>query len=254
MEFKSIGELKTAPGLRIVLVAGTPSPWGQAAKAMLEYKDLDFSAGLLAPGDTNDELVEWAGINSGPVVAYNDEKPIERWTDILFLLERLAPSPALVPDDAQDRMRLFGMSHEITGEFGLGWNRRLLIFGPIMESGAAPEGVTRMSDKYNYNTADAALASARIVRTLNLLDGQLAAQKRTGSEYFLGSAPTALDFYWTAFSNLIDVLSWEKIPVEEDFRPLFEQGDSAIADAFSPALREHRDRFFDAHFKSPMEF
>ena len=67
MNFLGINDLRAASGLRIVLVAGAPSPWGQAAKAMMEYKGLDYQAGLLEPGGTNDEIVKWAGVNSGPV-------------------------------------------------------------------------------------------------------------------------------------------------------------------------------------------
>ncbi len=254
MDFKSISSLKTTPGLRLVLVAGAPSPWGQAAKAMMEYKGLDFSAGLLIPGETNDELVAWTGINSGPVVINDDDKPLERWTDILFLIERLAPQPALVPDDPQQRVEVFGLSHELCGEMGLGWNRRLLMFGPMIESGNAPEGVTRMAGKYQYNTADMQRAGARIAAILGMLHRQLERQQRAGSEYFVGDAPSAVDFYWTAFSNLIEIISWDKIPVPEDFRPLFHQTDPAVTAAFTPLLREHRDRFFADYFKSPMEF
>ncbi len=155
MKMLSIGELVKKDGLRIVLVAGAPSPWGQAAKAMMEYKRLEFSAGHLIPGDANKELVAWSGVNSGPVVAWNDEKPIDRWNDILFLLERLAPSRPLVPEDSQQRADLFGMAHEINGELGLGWNRRLLMFAPILESGAAPEGMQLMGEKYKWNRCSA---------------------------------------------------------------------------------------------------
>jgi glutathione S-transferase len=254
MELLSIGDLIKKDGLRIVLVAGAPSPWGQAAKAMMEYKGLDYTAGHLIPGDANEELVGWSGVNSGPVVGWNDEKPIDRWNDILFLLERLAPSRALIPEDPEQRADLFGMSHELNGELGLGWNRRLLMFAPILESGAAPEGVQRMGDKYNYNKSDTELASKRIAGTLNQLSSRLRAQKAAGSEFFVGNAPSAMDFYWTAFSNLIEIISWEKIPVGKEMRPLFDQGDAAIAAAFDDNLREHRDRFFDKYFVSPMEF
>lgn len=254
MEFKSIEALKTTPGLRLVLVAGAPSPWSQAAKAMMEYKGLEFAAGRLAAGDTNDDLVAWTGINSAPVVVYNDEKPLDRWSDILFLIERLAPEPQLVPEDPAQRVEMFGMSHELCGEMGLGWNRRLLMFAPMIESGNTPDGISRMAGKYQYNQGDMQLAGARIAATLQMLHRQLERQKQAGSDFFVGDEPSAVDFYWTAFSNLIEIISWDKIPVPEDFRPLFHQADPAVAAAFTPLLREHRERFFDAYFKSPMEF
>jgi len=61
-----------------------PSAWGQAAKAMMEYKGRTFTVGPQQPFDQNPELLAWSGVNSGPVVAWNDEKPINRWDDILL--------------------------------------------------------------------------------------------------------------------------------------------------------------------------
>ena len=66
-----------------------PSPWGQAAKAMMEYKGLDCALSHWQGGGANTEITEWSGANSAPVVAWNDEAPIHSWLDILFLLERL---------------------------------------------------------------------------------------------------------------------------------------------------------------------
>jgi hypothetical protein len=96
-----ISELKAATGLRIVLVAGTPSPWGQTAKAMIEYKGLAYTMGWLSPCEVNQGAVNWSGV--GSVVAWDDGESINRWNDILFLLERLAPFPALSPEDGQGR-------------------------------------------------------------------------------------------------------------------------------------------------------
>jgi len=254
MKVQSINELRDSQGLRIVLVAGAPSPWGQAAKAMMEYKGLDYAAGLMMAGAANEEVVNWAGVNSGPIVAWNDERPIDRWTDILFLIERLAPEPALIPEKAQDRADLFGLSHELNGELGMGWNRRLLMFAPVVESGDAPEAIANMSAKYKYNKHDCDRATDRIISVLGLLDERLEAQKARGSSYFIGNNPTALDFYWTAFSILIDLMPFDKIPLAKELQPLFTQNDPAIKSAFTPSLCEHRDRFFDQYFKSPMEF
>lgn len=61
MEFLDIDDHRQRYGLRLVLVQGTPSPGGQAAKAMMEYKDLEFSAGLQITAGEDPELVEWSG-------------------------------------------------------------------------------------------------------------------------------------------------------------------------------------------------
>ena len=146
------------------------------------------------------------------------------------------------------------MYHELCGELGVGWNRCLMAFAPIIGAGDAPEGIKRMGVKYNYDKADAEPAADRVVETWNLLAKDLSVQRSAGSDFFIGNAPTALDFYWARFSNLIEVMSWEKSPVREDLRPLFVQKNATIAVAFTPILREHRDQIFDRYFKSPMEF
>lgn len=254
MEFQAFDELRDASGLRVFLVAGTPSPWGQAAKAMIEYKDIECAYGAWIPGEVNEELAAWSGITSGPIVAYNDEKPIAKWNDVLFLLERLAPALSLIPEDAMERVLMFGFSHEICGELGLGWNRRLSMFAPLMESGQAPDGVKLMSSKYHYNKQDVEAASVRAANTMNALSRQLESQQAKGSDYFIGDKLSALDFYWCAFSFLVEIDSWERIPLAEDWRPLFIHDDQRVHGAHSDVLKAHRDRIFAAHFKNPMEF
>jgi hypothetical protein len=97
MQYRDINDVIGANGLRIVLLQGFPSPWGQAAKAMMEYKGLGYIAAPQVPGAENKELVAWAGVYSGPVVAWNDDKTIYRWDEMLVLLERLEPDKSLVP-------------------------------------------------------------------------------------------------------------------------------------------------------------
>ncbi len=254
MQYSSVQDVVDADGLRIILVAGVPSPWGQAAKAMMEHKGLEYTAAPLMAGETNDDIVAWGGVNSGPVVAWNDEAPINRWNDIMFLLERLAPQKPLVPDESIPRAKMIGLSHEICGEMGLGWNRRLTMFQPIMESGQAPEGIARMSSKYGYNESDVALANQRQIATLGMLASILAAQREQGSDYFIGDAVTALDFYWAAFCNIMDHLPADQCPTAEAIKPLFEAIDPEVKTAIDPILLEHRDRIMQAHFKLPMEF
>ncbi len=112
-------------GLRLVLVRGVPSPWSQAAKAILEIKGLPYVAAPLDVGAANAEIAAWSGQNSAPVVAWQGEKPINRWLDILLLAERLVPAPALLPANPLQRALAIGLGHEMLGERGIAWNRRL---------------------------------------------------------------------------------------------------------------------------------
>ena len=135
MQYRSFEEVAGHPGLRVVLVKGMPSPWGQAAKTIFEIKGLDYVVAPWLLGEPNDDIVAWGGEASAPIVAWAKEKPISRWIDILHLAERLAPKLSLIPTDATQRALMIGLSHEICGEMGIGWNRRLQLFAPAYASG-----------------------------------------------------------------------------------------------------------------------
>src|SRR5215472_15577444 len=125
MAFQYIGveEARKRKGLRMVVVGSVPSPWGEAAKGILHIKRIEWAAVRLVYD--SEPLREWAGQRSGPVAIYDDEPPRAGWAEILLLAERLAPEPRLLPADPGQRALLFGISHEICGQAGLGWSRRL---------------------------------------------------------------------------------------------------------------------------------
>ena len=105
MKYVPINDAINADGLRLVLVQGLPSAWGVAVRAMMAYKGLEYTLGPQLPMQENPELLAWSGTNSGPVGAYNDEPPINRWDEILHLIERLAPEKPLVPESAAERIQ-----------------------------------------------------------------------------------------------------------------------------------------------------
>jgi glutathione S-transferase len=253
LPYRSFAEIMGHPGLRLVLVKGMPSPWGQAAKTIFEIKGLDYVAAPWLVGEPNTDIVTWGGETSAPIVAWAKEKPINRWIDILYLAERLAPTPALLPADATQRAVMIGLSHEICGELGIGWNRRLQLFAPAYASGTPSAGVSRMGGKYGYNEGDAKIAGERTAASLRALTAQLTSQYARGIPYFVGDALSALDIYWTAFANLLDPLPKEQCPMPEEWRPAFTATDSVVKAALDPLLLEHRTRIFQAHFRDPME-
>lgn len=253
LQYHSFEEIIDHPGLRIVLVKGTPSPWGQAVKAIFEIKGLDYVAAPWLPGEANDEVAAWGGEASAPIVAWAKDKPIHRWVDILYLAERLAPKPSLIPADATQRALMIGLSHEICGEMGIGWNRRLQLFAPAYASGSPPSGVRRMGGKYGYNEGDVKAAGERTAESLRALAAQLRSQYARGVHYFVSDALSALDIYWTAFANLLDPLPKEQCPMPEAYRPGFTVTDPIVKEALDPLLLEHRSRIFSEHFRVPME-
>lgn len=253
LQYRSFQEIVDHPGLRIVLVQGGPSPWGQAAKTIFEVKGLEYVAAPWVAGEANDEIVKWGGEASAPIVAWAKERPINRWIDILYLSERLAPQPSLIPRDAMQRALMIGLSNEICGTMGIGWNRRLQLFAPMLSSANPPAQIARMGGKYGQNDGDVKAAGERIAASLKALGTQLQSQYARGVHFFIGDALSALDIYWTAFSNLLDPLPKEQCPMPESYRPGFALNDPVVRDALSPLLLEHRSRIFLEHFRNPME-
>jgi glutathione S-transferase len=250
MEYKDIEHIISADGLRIVLVQGFPSPWGQAAKAMMEYKGLSYTVGAQQARGENTALANWSGVNSGPVVAWNDEPPLNRWDDILILLERLAPDNPLIPDDQAARSKVLGLAYTICGQLGFGWNRRLDGMHTGTKAGQAPGA---FGEKYGYNERDGELAVERSIAFLEYLTTVMKSQAEQGSNYLIGDTISAADFYWAAFSNLALIQSPEDCPLDPAIRKRFESVKPEVAAAVNPILIEHRDRIMHTHFKIPME-
>ena len=249
LNYVDINEAINADGLRLVLVQGMPSAWGIAVRGMMDYKGLNYTLGPQKPMQENPELLTWSGTNSGPVVAWKDEQPINRWDDILVLLERLAPEKPLVPENAAERIQLFGIGHEICGELGFGWNRRLDLVRPA-DASAAPSG---FAAKYGYNDADAKMANPRVIAFMQELAATLKAQKERGSDFIIGQSVTAADFYWATFSNFVVLQAPEDILLDQSVRPMFENTTADVTAAVDPILLEHRDRILRTYFKAPLE-
>jgi len=248
MRYVDLSEAIKMEGLRIVIVKAMPSAWGVAAKALIEFKEIDFVVAYQIPMAENPELLAWSGVNSGPVVAWNKETPINRWNDILFLLERLSPQKRLVPENPVERIKVLGLSHEICGELGFGWNRRLDLSRP-----AADGVVSEFGKKYGYREEDAAVANARVIALMKEMAKMLYSQRDKGRDYLIGEHVTAVDFYWAAFSNFVSLQPQEVCPINPDARPMFENTPNEIMEALDPILIEHRDRIMDKHYKIPLE-
>ena len=110
-------------GLRMVVVGGVPSPWGEAAKGLFHIEGIDWVGVRLAYD--SEALLQWAGERSGPVAVYDKEPPRPGWREILLLAERLAPAPQLLPADAEAREQVLALASTICDKGGLTWTRRL---------------------------------------------------------------------------------------------------------------------------------
>jgi hypothetical protein len=102
---------RKASGLRLVVLADVPSPWSQAAKAIIELKGIDAVAVRMPLNDV--AVRSWTGVHNAPVALYEDEPPRSGWAEILALAERLQPEPALIPREPRERTLMHGLSHEL---------------------------------------------------------------------------------------------------------------------------------------------
>jgi len=252
IEFVDFETARDAGGLRMVVVGGVPSPWGEAAKGILHVKQIPYRAVRLDQG--SDEMAAWAGERTGPVAIYEDEAPRSGWDQILILAERLAPESRLIPADAAERAVMFGLAHEICSEGGLGWMRRLQGVHSGLHGGEGfPEGVALyLAGKYGYREEEAAFNQRRVVDLLEMLAGRLHAQRRDGSRFYLGSSLTALDIYSAAFTALLSPLPPEDCPMPDAMRVGFEAMDEETRKAFDPILVEHRDFIYDEYLELPL--
>ncbi len=254
MEYVSVAEAVAAPGLRLVLTAGVPGPWGESAKAILSYKGLDYLPVFQEGGGENAELLAWTGQNSAPVAVYEDLPPVCHWFDLLMLSERLAPDKPLVPRDSAERTQVLGLSALLAGIDGFAWNRRLQMLAPMMELDNPPEMIARMAHKYGWSTQALAAATGRIRDIAAHLDGLLAAQQAQGRDYLVGEHVTAVDFYWANFIGMIIPLGPADNPMPDFMRATYEGADQETRECVTPRLEAHRDMMYERHIALPLDF
>ena len=184
MEYVEVAEAIERPGLRLVLTMGVPGPWGEAAKNILWVKGIDYAPVCQRASTEDPLLLEWTRQTGAPVAMYEKERPRSSWAEILFLAERLAPERPLLPQGPMDRALALGLLHEIAGEQGLGWSRRLMMFA---RNSVGPADSGSMPWKYGLDDPGAtAGAGRRVDAILQLLASRLAEQQAAGRRFFVG--------------------------------------------------------------------
>ena len=271
LNYVSIREARKMPGLRIVLGAfAVPGPWHEACKGIFHVKGLEYTpVGAsnegasdleLGMAGSQSELVDWTAQSSAPVVVWNDERPRSLWNDQLLLAERLQPEPGLIPQDGEDRIRMFGLANELMGEGGLLYCKRHFMSGPEIQ--ALPEddpqrvALSFLGQKYGYSEQALAEASDRVVGVLETFSAQLSAQRSRGRRYLIGDRLSALDIYWAASCGFLDPMPEERCPMYTEYRKPFLYGcpNEAIEKALTRELRAHRDSIYEQHLELPIVF
>ena len=101
------------------------------------------------------------GRDNAPVAVYNDEPARDGWADILALAERIVPTNSLIPDDFDQRTRMFGLCHAICSPGGFGWNRRTLLLAPMYAEGM-PDAAKEIDE------LDLSVRSANCLKNANI--------------------------------------------------------------------------------------
>ena len=256
-DWLSLEEAREQRGLRLALTVSVPGPWGEAAKAVFHVKKIPFARVRQEAGQPNDALFAWTGERNAPVAVWDDEPARSSWSDILFLAERLAPRPPLVPSDPRERATMFGLAHEICGQQGFGWSRRLMLLHPLLIAAPDPipaplEVVARLGARYGYSCSAGEAAPGRVAALLGMLSDVLRAQRARGRPFFVGDALSALDLYWAAFAAMVEPLPAELCPMPEGLRRGYVLADPAVRSAADPILLEHRDLIYREYLELPV--
>jgi len=255
MECVDLAAAREARGLRLIVIRQVPSPWTEAAKGILRVKGVPFTAVAFKPRDA--ELAAWAGARNAPVALYDDEGPRTGWAEILALAERLdGGRTPLVPADADLRVRMHGLGHEVLGEGGLAWSARLALGHASLASNGArgfPARLTAyLAPKYGYTPEGGEAAGRRIAEIVGLFDRLLAAAgDGDGAAYLLGGGLTALDIYLAVALTPIVGVSPEECPLSPELQPAF-AGLPEIAALVPPRLRKHRAMMYERHLGLPI--
>ena len=254
MKYLDVEEAIDSTGLRLVLTAGVPGPWGEAAKSILAFKNLAYTPVLQQGGGHNEALRQWTGQTSAPVAVSDDFPPVCHWFDLLMLAERLGPENPLVPQDCTARIDVLGISALIAGAEGFGWCRRLQMLAPMLLLPEPPDIAVRLGAKYGWTAEALAMSTGRLESISAELDGRLLRQEAAGSGFIVGSTVSAADFYWANFAGMIKPLGPEDNPMPDYMRTTYESVDDATRACLTPRLEAHRDRMYQDYITLPLDF
>lgn len=257
MEYISVEQARQRSGLRLVLTAGGPGPWSEAAKGFFRAKDLAFTAVEQVAAGENRALREWTGQTLAPVAVFDDEPPVVVLSEILWLAERLQRKPALVPDAPEPRIKMFGLMREISGENGLGWCRRWLMLGDNLEhqpAGTGRDWTLAFARKFRFHPERLPWARRRILQILETLAAQWREQQARGREVLVGESLSALDIVWAAFAGMFAPLSEKLCPMASGLRRMYTVTDPETLALLEDGLLAHRDRVYRDHLELPLDF
>lgn len=259
MEYLSVAQARSMPGIKLALSAHMPGPWGEAVKQMLMLKGLDFVPVAQIPSQENAELRAWTGCRNAPVLVTPDGACLHLWRDIIAWIDGQPSEPRVLPEGSADRLIALGLVNEIAGEGGFGWCRRLLTIEAMgaldgkVELGA-PAVWREMVTSYRISAVGLGPARHRIADIFRLLAQRLHDQHRAGSRFFVGETLSVADIYWACFSLQVDPDVPLASPMNETIRTVYRLSHPELLAALDPILMAHRDHVLADHLRLPLDF
>ncbi|KJZ15185.1 hypothetical protein TW85_06240 [Marinomonas sp. S3726] len=271
-------QAKSLTGIKLQVIKGIPSPWSEAAKAILNLKAIPYTP--VAFDAFNPEQQAWFEANNAPSLKPENGPALSDWLDILNFAEAYYKNSSqeessLLPGDNAEREEHLALCHTLCSKHGLGWQRRLQsVHLGLNEAGGFPIKIAQyLAAKYGYHAEDVVVYESEIVRILDLLTARLKKQEShqkhqshqkqkplqklasdnqetRESIYYFGENLTALDIYSAMFMAYFKPLSEEVCPMYPSIRVAFETYPEIVAEALDPILFKHRDYVSDTYFLS----
>jgi glutathione S-transferase len=254
MPYLDLEAARAHDGPVLFVAKALPSPWSEAAKGIFHVKKLDVA--LVRYRSADPETAKASGADNAPVLLCKGQPRRTNWAEILTFAER-AGGVSLLPEDAADRVRLFGVGHEIAGEDGLGYSSRLvMIHGGLATNGAEsfPLPVAQfLAPKYGYSKARVSAARQRVADVLGLLHRMLEKSHAEGRTYLLDDRLSALDIYLATFLTPIADVTAEECPdMMPPLRPAFAYLKKEVGAGLTDILASHRRMILERHLTLPI--
>lgn len=270
VNYVTFEDAKLLSGIKLQVIKGIPSPWTEAAKAILQVKNIAYSA--VAFDAFNSEQTTWFETASAPSLKHDQQAALIDWLDILHFVEvqtnaesenKAETILSLLPKDLKDQEEHLALCHNICSKQGLGWQRRLQsVHLGLQNEGGFPIKIAHyLAGKYGYHAEDAPLYETEVVRLLTVLTARLErnalaqkqqAQEGVGPSYYFGDTLTALDIYSATFMAYFAPLPDDVCPMHPRMRLTFETYSSAVAAALDPILLQHRDFIYEKYLELPL--
>lgn len=270
VNYTTFEDARLLSGIKLQVIKGIPSPWTEAAKAILHVIKIPYVA--VAFDAFNSAQTTWFETASAPSLKRDKHAALIDWLDILHFVEAQSNAEtenkteaisSLLPKDLKDKEEHLALCHSICSKKGLGWQRRLQsVHQGLQNEGGFPIKIAHyLAYKYGYQAEDAPLYETEIVRLLTVLTARLEcnalAQKQQvqegiGPSYYFGDTLTALDIYSATFMAYFAPLPDDVCAMHPRMRLTLETCSPATAAVLDPILLQHRDFIYKKYLELPL--